>query len=93
MTPSEMWLQRKKHKHFIAGNATMHHGSVFDKEGDAFRIEFQSVTDANLAAIDMYQSLQSLEAGRGKKWRPATRFVITVSDLLHQEKDTIGSEN
>ena len=90
LTQSEMGLQRRQHKQFIEEIAANHHGSIFDQEGDAYWIEFPSVTDAVLAAIEMHQSLRSIQAGRGKKQRLAIRAIITVGDILHQEKDTIG---
>lgn len=89
-TQIEMSLQRKQHKQFISETAAQHRGSVFDEEGDAYWIEFPSVTDATLAAIDMHQNLRSMQAGKGEKQRLAIRAVITVGDILHQEKDTIG---
>jgi class 3 adenylate cyclase len=89
-TQAEMGLQRKQHKQFITEVAIQHRGSVFDEEGDAYWIEFPSVTDATLAAIDMHQNLRSMQAGKGEKQRLAIRAVITVGDILHQEKDTIG---
>ena len=89
-TQAEMGLQRKQHKQFISETATKHQGSVFQEEGDAYLIELPSVTDAVRAAIDMHQSLHSLQAGKGEKQRLAIRAVITVGDILHQETDAIG---
>jgi adenylate cyclase len=90
LTQSEMALQRKQHKQFISETAAQHRGSVFDEEGDSYWIEFPSVTNACLAAIEMHQNLRSMQAGKGEKQRLAIRAVITVGDILHQEKDTIG---
>ena len=89
-TQAEMSLGRKQHKQFISELAAQNHGSVFQEEGDAYLIEFPSVTSAVLAAIDMHQNLHSMQAGKGEKQRLAIRAVITVGDILHQEKDTIG---
>jgi class 3 adenylate cyclase len=89
-TQAEMGLQRKQHKQFISGTALKHHGLVFQEEGDAYLIEFPSVTDAVRAAIAMHQNLHSMQAGKGEKQRLAIRAVITVGDLLRQETDTIG---
>lgn len=90
LTQSEMGLQRRQHKQFIADIAMSHRGSVFDQEGDSYWIEFPSVTDAVLAAIEMHQSLRSMQAGKGEKQRLAIRAVITIGDILHQEADNIG---
>lgn len=90
-TQAEMGAQRRQHKQFISGTAAQHRGSVFDEEGDAYWIDFPSVTDATLAAIDMHQNLRSMQVGKGEKQRLAIRAVITVGDILHQEKDTIGT--
>ena len=89
-TQAEMGLHRKQHRQFITETAIQHRGSIFQEEGDAYLIEFPSVTDAVLAAIDMHQNLRSMQAGKGEKQRLAIRAVITVGDILHHEKDTIG---
>jgi len=89
-TQAEMGLQRKQHRQFISGVAIKYRGSVFQEEGDAYLIEFPSVTDAVLAAIEMHQNLRSLQAGKSEKQRLAIRVVITVGDVLHQENDSIG---
>lgn len=89
-TQAEMGMQRRHHKQFIAQTAARHYGSVFEEEGDAYWIEFPSVTDAVLAAIDMHQTLRSSQAGKADGQRLAIRAVITVGDILHQETDTIG---
>jgi len=90
LTQSEMGLQRRQHKKFIADIAMNHRGSVFDQEGDSYWIEFPSVTDAVLAAIEMHQSLRATQAGKGEKQRLGIRAVVTIGDILHQETDTIG---
>lgn len=90
LTQAEMGLQRKQHKQFIAETAIQHRGSVFDEEGDGYWIEFPSVTDAVLTAIDMHQALRTMQAGKGEKKRLAIRAVVTVGDILHHEKETIG---
>ena len=89
-TQAEMGLQRRQHKHFIAETARTHQGSIFQEEGDAYLIEFPSVTDAVLAAIEMHQNLRSMQAGKGEKQRLAIRAVITVGDILHQGSDAMG---
>ena len=89
-TQAEMSLHRKQHKQFIADTAAKYRGSVFQEEGDAYLIEFPSVTDAVFAAIEMHQNLRSMQAGKGEKQRLAIRAVITAGDILHQGSDTIG---
>lgn len=89
-TQSEMGLQRKQHKHFINDIAMKFSGSVFQDEGDAYWIEFPSVTDAALAGIEMQQQLRLSQAGKSEKQRLAIRIVITLGDILYQESDTIG---
>lgn len=90
-TQAEMGLQRKQHKQFITDIVVKNFGSVFQEEGDAYWIEFPSVTNAVLAAIEMHQSLRSTQAGKGEKQRLAIRAAITVGDVLHQESDSIGT--
>jgi class 3 adenylate cyclase len=85
-----MSLQRKQHKRFIADIASKFRGIVFEEEGDAYWMEFPSVTDAVLSAIDMHQGLHTTQAGRGEKKRLAIRAVITVGDIVHQGVDTMG---
>ena len=89
-TQAEMGLQRKQHKQFISETAIRHHGAVFQEVGDAYLIEFPSVTNACLAAIEMHQNLRSIQAGRTEEQRLAIRAVITVGDILHQGSDAIG---
>ncbi|HZM25265.1 MAG TPA: adenylate/guanylate cyclase domain-containing protein [Anaerolineales bacterium] len=91
LTQSEMGLQRKQHKQFISAIAIKNLGSIFQDEGDAYWMEFPSVTTAALAAIEMHQNLRSAQAGRGEKQRLSIRAIITVGDVLHQEQDTIGT--
>jgi class 3 adenylate cyclase len=89
-TQAEMGLQRKQHKQFILEIANKHHGSIFQEEGDAYWIEFPSVTNACLAAIEMHQNLQSQQAGKGERQRLAIRAVITVGDILYEGSDSMG---
>jgi len=89
-TQAEMGLQRKQHKQFISETAAEHHGLVFQEEGDAYLMEFPSVTDACLAALQMHQNLRFMQTGKGEQRRLAIRAVITVGDILHQGTDTIG---
>ncbi len=90
-TQAEMGLQRKQHKRFISETAIKNRGSVFQEEGDAYWIEFPSVTTAVLAAIEMHQTLRAMQIGKGEKQRLAIRAVITVGDILYQGSDTIGT--
>lgn len=90
-TQSEMGLQRKQHKRFIADTATKNLGSILQEEGDAYWIEFPSVTTAVLAAIEMHQNLRSIQTAKSEKQRLAIRAIITVGDILHQERDTIDT--
>jgi len=89
-TQVEMGLHRRQHKQFIAETASSHRGSVFDEEGDSYWIEFPSVTDATLAAVEMFQNLREIQAGKGEKQRLAIRAVITAGDILYQDNDTMG---
>jgi class 3 adenylate cyclase len=90
-TQSEMSLQRKQHKQFISNIAAKNHGSIFQEEGDAYWMQFPSVTTAVLAAMEVHQDLLSLQAGQVEKQRLAIRAVITVGDILYQETDAIGT--
>ena len=90
-TQAEMGLERKQHKKFIADIAMKNFGTIFQEEGDAYWIEFPSVTTAVLAAIEMHQSLRSIQTGKVEKQRLAIRAAITVGDILHEERDTIGT--
>jgi len=90
-TQSEMGLQRKQHKRLVTDTATKNLGSILQEEGDGYLFEFPSVTTAVLAAIEMHQNLRSTQAGKGEKQRLAIRAIITVGDILHQERDTIGT--
>jgi class 3 adenylate cyclase len=90
-TQFEMGIQRKQHKQFIAQTVIENHGSIYQEEGDAYWVEFPSVTNAALAAIEIHQKLRSLQAGKGERQRLALRIVITVGDILHQENSMIGT--
>jgi class 3 adenylate cyclase len=90
-TQSEMSLQRKQHKQFISEIAIKNQGSIFQEEGDAYWMEFPSVTTAALAAMEMHQNLRSLQAGKVESQRLAIRAAITVGDILHQGTDSIGT--
>ena len=59
-------------------------------EGDSFWMTFPSVTAAAIAATEMQQELRAAEAGKGNDARLAVRIVITLGDVLHQEKDIFG---
>ena len=78
LTQSEMGLQRRQHKQFISEIAIKNSGSIFQEEGDAYWIEFPSVTTAVLAAIEMHQELRALQAGNVEKQRLAIRAVVSV---------------
>jgi adenylate cyclase len=90
-TQSEMGLQRKQHKQFISEIAIKNRAAIFQEEGDSYWIEFPSVTEAALAAMEMHQNLRSMQAGKSEQQRLAIRAVITVGDILHQDNDTIGT--
>jgi len=90
-TQAEMSLQRRQHKQFVSETAAKYHGSIFQEEGDAYWMEFQSVTNACLAAIEMHQDLRLQQAGKGEKERLAIRAAITVGDILHEGNDTMGT--
>lgn len=90
-TQAEMGFQRKQHQRLISDTASKNHGSIFEEEGDAYWMEFPSVTTAALAAIDMHQTLRAQQMGKGEKGRLAIRAVITVGDVLYQENDAIGT--
>jgi adenylate cyclase len=90
LTQAEMSLQRKQHKQFISETAAKNHGAFFQEEGDAYWIQFPSVTNACFAAMEMHQSVRSQQAGRGEKQRLAIRAVITVGDILHEGTDSMG---
>lgn len=90
-TQFEMSLQRKQLKRVISETTVAHRGSIFQEEGDAYWIEYPSVTTAALAAMQMQQNLRSMQAGKQEKQRLAIRAVITVGDILYQETDTIGT--
>lgn len=89
-TQAEMGVERTQHKRFISETAIRNRGSVFQEEGDAYWIEFPSVTTAVLAAIEMHQTLRAVQIGRGEKQQLAIRTVVTVGDILYQGNDTIG---
>jgi len=89
-TQAEMSLQRKQHKQFISQTAAKNYGSIFQDEGDAYWIEFPSVTNACFAAIEMHQNLRTIQAGKGEKQRLAIRAIITVGDILHEGSDSMG---
>lgn len=91
LTQAEMGFQRKQHKRLISETTSKNHGSIFEEEGDAFWIEFPSVTTAVLAAIEMHQTLQVQQSGKGEKHRLAIRAVITVGDIFYQGSDTLGT--
>jgi len=91
LTQAEMGLQRRQHKQFISEIAIKNLGSIFQDEGDAYWMEFPSVTSAALAAIEMHQDLRSRQAGKGEKQRLSIRAIITVGDILHQEGGTVGT--
>lgn len=88
-----MSLQRKQHKQFISETVARQHGSIFQEEGDAYWIEFPSVTNACLSAIEMHQNLRSMQAGKGEKQRLAIRAVVTVGDILHQGERRNGHDH
>ena len=91
LTQTEMGFERRQHKRFISEIADKYEGDIIQEEGDAYWIIFPSVTTAALAAIEMHQSLRIIQAGKGEKQRLSIRAVITVGDVLFQEKDTIGT--
>lgn len=90
LSQAEMGRQRKQHKQFISNVARKSQGLIFEEEGDAYWIEFPSVTTAVLSAIEMHQNLRSMQAGKQEKRRLAIRAVVTVGDIFYQEDDSIG---
>ena len=91
LTQSEMGLLRKQHKRVVSEITRKNEGTIFQEEGDAYWIEFPSVTIAVLAAIEMHQTLRAMQIGKSEKQRLAIRVIVTVGAILYQENDTIGT--
>ena len=91
LSMSDLSSLLEEHNQLILDIAAKHEGSMVKGEGDSFWIIFPSVTSASLAALAMQEELQTSQASKGEGARLAVRIVITLGDVLHQEKDIFGN--
>lgn len=90
MSTSDLSKLLSEHKKLILEKIVKYGGQTVKGEGDSFWLIFPSVTSACLAAFDIQQDVLESQAGKSDESRLAIRIVVTLGDVLHQEKDIFG---
>ncbi|NQT63860.1 MAG: adenylate cyclase [Candidatus Marinimicrobia bacterium] len=78
------------HKNIVTDVVSGSGGRIVKGEGDSFWIVFPSVTTAAIAAVEIQQELQIVQAGLPDDRTLQIRIAITLGDVLHQENDIFG---
>lgn len=90
MSTSDLSKLLSEHKKLILEKIVKYGGQTVKGEGDSFWLTFPSVTSACLAAFDIQQDVLASQSGKPDESRLAIRIVVTLGDVLHQEKDIFG---
>ena len=78
----------EEHRELLRPIFSKHRGREVKTIGDAFLVEFGSALEATLCAVDVQNSVHSLNLERGGKLQ--VRIGIHVGDVVHQEGDVLG---
>jgi len=90
MSGSELSDLLDEHKQFIINKVYKYSGSIIKGEGDSFWIEFDNVTEAVQAGIDIQKSLKEICVESKSLSQLAIRIIITLGDVLHKDDDVFG---
>jgi TolB-like protein/Flp pilus assembly protein TadD len=78
----------EQHRELLRPIFSKHRGHEVKTIGDAFLVEFGSALEATLCAVDIQNSVHSLNLERGGKMQ--VRIGIHVGDVMHQGDDVLG---
>jgi len=78
----------EQHRELLRPIFAKHRGREVKTIGDAFLVEFGSALEATLCAVDVQNSIHSLNLERGGNLQ--VRIGIHVGDVMHQEDDVLG---
>ncbi len=78
----------ERHRDFLRPIFSKHRGREVKTMGDSFLIEFESALEATLCAIDVQNSVHSLNLERGEE--ALVRIGIHLGDVVHREGDVLG---
>jgi len=78
----------EEHRELLRPIFAKHRGREVKTIGDAFLIEFGSAIEATLCAVDVQNSVHSLNIERGGKLQ--VRIGIHIGDVVHQGDDVLG---
>ena len=85
---SEALQVLEEHRELLRPIFSKHRGREVKTIGDAFLVEFGSALEATLCAVDVQNSVHSLNLERGGKLQ--VRIGIHVGDVVHQGDDVLG---
>ncbi len=81
----------KRHRDEIVDpKAAQHHGRIVKLMGDGILMEFGSVVDAVLFAVDVQIAMAESNASTSEERRVVYRIGINLGDIVHQEDDIYG---
>ena len=90
MSSTELFDLLENHKQFIINKVYKYSGSIIKGEGDSFWIEFDNVTSAVQAAIEIQKSIKEISLESRTLTQLSIRIVITLGDVLHKDEDVFG---
>jgi class 3 adenylate cyclase len=77
-------------KELIEPRIADHAGQIVKLTGDGALVEFPSVVEAVLAAVDIQRAVTEHQAGVPEAERIAFRIGVNLGDVIHDEKDIYG---
>jgi TolB-like protein/class 3 adenylate cyclase/tetratricopeptide (TPR) repeat protein len=77
-------------KELIEPRIADHAGHIVKLTGDGALVEFPSVVEAVLAAVDIQRAVTEHQAGVPKAERIAFRIGVNLGDVIHDENDIYG---
>jgi adenylate cyclase len=77
-------------KELIQPRIADHAGQIVKLTGDGALVEFPSVVEAVLAAVDIQRAVTEHQAGVPEAERIAFRIGVNLGDVIHDENDIYG---
>ena len=90
LSETELSALLDEHKQFIINKVYKYSGSIIKGEGDSFWIEFDNVTSATQAAIEIQNSIKEISSESKVLSQLSIRIVLTLGDVLHKDSDVFG---
>jgi adenylate cyclase len=81
----------KEHRKLVRRFFSKHNGREVKTMGDAFLVEFESVLDATLCAIDIQDMVFNYNMADLEEEKISVRIGIHLGDVIHSKGDVLGN--